>query len=197
MAFVSVQQENLYNDIIKTWITHIKNTWDFTGVTFRVDTPDTDIALNLPTIVLKQVSNGEWDLNRVLWNFWEKNSDDDFVRTLYWYTYSTMFQFDIVTTTISENNILQWKLLNTIKPATDFFDTLIPLRHFNTPNDTIWTETDLKIQFTFYKDIHSANIPSFDPNLHQHSLSIKFKVDYLSEVEVARIKSIHQDYNIY
>ena len=180
MTFVSVQQETLLTDIIKSWVYYLNNTWNFIGVTFRTDTPDTEIQLTLPIIVLKRVSNDTWSNNRIGWYHWINWGTSSTVNTLYWYTYSSLLQFDIMWTTTTECNKLQGFLYEALKWSSIWSRTHIPIRRF-AGVDKVWAPTDLQMKFYFNKDIDWAIIPSFDPNLHIASISVNFSVDYLSE----------------
>lgn len=186
MAFVWVQQETLLTDIIKTWIKFFKDTWDFQGINFRVTTPDTDKDLVLPLIVLKRVSNDTWSISRNGWYYWINWGDATTETTLYWHTYSSLMQFDIMTTTITEANRIEWLLYKSLSPSSFWSRTQIPLRTF-TGVDSNWSPTDLQMKFYFDRDISWAMIPSFDPNLHQCSISVDFLVDYLSEVSNPKV----------
>lgn len=195
MAFVSVQQETLLTDIIKTWINHFTSTWNFAGVNFRVDTPDTDIDLKLPLVVLKRVSNDTWSINRNAWYFWINWWDANNQTTLYWYTYNSLVQFDIMCTTISECNKIQGFIYKALQPSGFWWHTNIPIRTY-VWIDTVWKSTDLKMKFYFWKDIDWATLPSFDPNLHQSSVSVNFSIDCLSEVSNPKILDTSIVYNI-
>ena len=180
MAFVSIQKETLLTDIIKSWVYYLTNTWDFTGVTFRADTPDTVVWLTLPIIVLKRVSNDTWSNNRNWGYHWTNWGDVNTVNTLYWYTYSSLIQFDIMTTTITKCNNLQGFLYKALESSAIWSRTHIPLRTF-AGNDNVGSPTDLQMKFYFQKDVDWAIIPSFDPSLHMGSISVWFSIDYLSE----------------
>ena len=195
MAFASVQQKTLLTDVIKTWIKHFKDTWNFPDITFRTSTPDTDKDLTLPIIVLKRVSNDTWSNNRN-WGFYRANGETaTTVNTLYWYTYTSMIQFDIMTTTTTQCNELQGLLYDSLKGSSFGSRTHIPLRTFIWTS-TQWAATDLNMKFYFNKDLDWAILPSFDPNLHLASISVEFAIDYLSEVSNPKILDTSIVYNI-
>lgn len=193
MAFVSVEQKTFFSDILKTWVLLLNSNSELEWVAIRVDTPSTDIELKLPLIVLKRVSNDEWSLRRNNWYFWTKNSTSDKEKMLYGYTYTSTMQFDIMATTIWECNRIQWVLLSIITPEVMFSETKIPLKHFQWNIDS---PTDLTMDFSFEKDVDWAILSTFDPNLHQHSISVTFDLDYLSETEVDKLKKISPNYII-
>lgn len=195
MAFVWIQQETLLTDIIKTWIKYFKDTWDFTGINFKVATPDTDKELTLPLIVLKRVSNDSWSVNRNAGYFWINWGDVNTETTLYWFTYTSLLQFDIMTTSITECNNIQWLIYKSLQPTAFWGRTHIPLRTFVWV-DSIGTATDLQMKFYFNKDVDSAVVPSFDPNLHQNSLSVEFMIDILSESSNPKVLDTSIIYNI-
>ena len=194
MTFVTVQQQTLLNDIVKTWINYLKDTWDFTWINFKVATPDTDIELALPLIVAKRVWNDSWSINRNSWYFWIRGSNSTQEKILQGYTYSSLMQFDIMTTTITECNKIQWLIFQSLEASTLWERTYIPLKTFSWVNP-VWTATDLLMKFYFHKDVDWAVISSFDPNLHQHSVSVDFSIDYLSEVINPKILSTSFTYN--
>ena len=195
MTFVSIQQETLLTDIIKTWIKYLTDTGEFLWIAFKLDTPDTDIDLKLPLIVLKRVSNDTWSVNRNGWHFRVNWWDATTETTLYGYTYSSMIQFDIMTTTNTESNKIQGALYKALESSSFWGRTHIPLRTFVWV-DKVWTPTDLNMKFYFWKDVDWAVIPSFDPNLHQCSVSVEFMVDCLSEVSNPKVLDNAIVYNI-
>jgi len=192
MTFISVQQETLLTNIIKSWVYYLKNTWNFAGVNFRNTTPDTEIDLVLPIIVLKRVSNDTWSNNRIWGYHWTNWDSEDSINTLYWYTYTSLIQFDIMWTTSTECNKLQGFLYKALQWTSIWSRTHIPIRDF-VGVDKVWTPTDLQMKFYFNKDIDWAIIPSFDPNLHIASISVNFSVDYLSEKAISKILDIEND----
>lgn len=196
MAFVSVPKDSFFTDIMKTWIIHFQNTWLFNWVHFKIDTPDTDIDLELPIIVLKKIWDDMWALARNNWYFGTYNNTWVIERQLFWYTYSSMMQFDIITTSISENNKLQWLLYLALQPENIWNRTFVFLRHFNWI-DNVWNLTDLKIKFNFAKDVSWTKLPAFNSSIHQYSVTVKYDIDYLSETEVPKMLEINPSFNIY
>ena len=196
MAFVSVLKEDFLEDINKTWITFLQNSWLFTWIDFKVNMPDTDKNLKLPLIVLKRVSDDKWTLSRNNWYFGTRNNTNVLERQLYGYTYSAMIQFDIMTTSTWECNRIQGLLYSVLQPELISYRTIIPLRHFAW-NESVWSSTDLQLKFNFNKDVDWAIVSTFNPNLHQHSVSVRYDIDYLTETEVPKMLELNLSYNIY
>jgi len=73
--------------------------------------------------------------------------------------------------------------------------TVIPLLDFEDSTSEVGSPTDLAIRFKPYKDVECVEIPAFDTELHQYSITVAFWIHYLKEYEFPKISTI--DTNVY
>lgn len=138
MTFISVQEDRFLTDVLKTWQDFFKSDIAFDGVKFLVKQPDKDVGFELPSIVLKRVSEETWKLSRPRGYFGNWNNTATEVNDLYGYTYNTMYQFDIYCTTIADINKYSSLVYGKLKSpdGSDVFadgrvsESLIPLKDF-------------------------------------------------------------------
>lgn len=110
-----------------------------------------------------------------------------------------MIQLDVYSTTITGMNSLVAAIMKKLKPSTglDVFApdshklglTRIPIYDFPAI-DSEWEETDLAIQFKLWTDVESMNVVTFDPELHQTTVSVSFWVDYITEYSLETAQEI-------
>ena len=189
MAFVSVPEERFLINVTKTWLKFFSADVNFSDVNILPVNANIDNDFQLPSLVLRWVSDEKWTLSRLSGLHSTKIEGQTEVK-LRGYTYMTMYQFDLYTKTISDQNRLSSLIYSKLKSPTgaDVFSAYgvkelieIPLLDFASPTDSTGTETDLKIKFRYRKDVSWATIPAFDQEVHQHSISVEFWVDYLQE----------------
>lgn len=74
--------------------------------------------------------------------------------------------------------------------------TVIPLHDFADATDEMGTPTDLSIKFRPHRDVECLEMPAFDTELHQYTISVRFWIHYLKEYEFPKILTIADTYAI-
>lgn len=203
MAFTSVPETRLTTDIMKTWLVWFSSEADFSDVNVVPEGRDVDESFRLPSLVLRRVSPEDLALTRVAGYHGEYSPDDNSkVGRLEGFTYMCSFQFDVLASSILEVNRIASLVLQKLKHGSlsdDVFasveaarQTVIPLLDFASPTTSTGTATDLNIRFRAWRDVNSVKVPTFDPELHQISISVEFWVDYLKPRDVDKISAVTQ-----
>lgn len=210
MAFISVPEERFKTDVLKTRIAFLKNDEELSGVTVLSRRPDIDIWLKLPNIVIYRVWKETWELARLSGYHGDSRRSPVDEPNQMWqlkgYTMTAMWQFDVMTKTVWEMNrissVIERKLKSTNKVdlfAIDWFGlpqmTVIPLLDFEDPTSEEGSPTDLAIRFQPFRDTECVEIPAFDTELHQYSITVNFWIHYLKEYEFPKILSIDLEIN--
>lgn len=206
MVFTTVPENRFVTDVMKTWLTFLRNIPELAGVAILPRQPDVDIDFALPTIALLRVDTENWEVTRNGWfHGWQPFDDNVLTNPTYriaklmWYTYKTTYQLDIYAKSLNEKNELASVINRYLKNVdwTDVFlskgcasQTVLPLVDFATPQDTVGTATDLRIRFRYWRDVENVDKPWFDKEVHQYSIAINFWVDYLKEYEFPSIQDI-------
>lgn len=203
MTFVSIQEQDFLTSILKTWITLFSSDTAFWKVKVLPKFPDKDIEAKLPCIVVRRVSDDKWRLLRNSGYFWNiEGATPEEIWRLHWYTYLAMYQFDIYATTIESMTQIASKVFAKLKSPdnsdvfADFrvWESCITLKDFSSV--LTGTNTNLKMKYRFNRDVESAEIDPFDTELHQYSISVYFRLDYLKEYDVPIITTISPSYTL-
>ena len=209
--FISVPEERLATDVMKTWLTYFSADSAFSGVAFSPRHPDKDTPFAMPLVVLTRVSEERQKLERMNGYFGTVPSDDQHaVGILQGPTLLATFQFDVLASSIGDANRLRALMDMRLKTArrgedglpVDEFATIgpqawtvIPLYDFSSPESGTGTVTDLAIRFKFWKDVHWTEVPTFSPQLHQLSCSVQFWVHYQKQNDVPKVETVVTDFS--
>lgn len=196
--FVTVPQQDLEIDILKTWITRIQQV---VGSDIQVlpKYPDINENLKLPVVVLERVSDERTALPRNSGFIWYSNcSTPNTLERIEGYRFILGYQLNVITHSNSSLLSLTGKIRemlvnpNNKSFADDWFPwgwQFIPLLHFARVSN-VWDPTDLRICYKFPK-ITGVMIPAFDSEeLHQYSFTIPFWCDYVVPRSIDKILSI-------
>jgi len=199
MAFVSVPEERIIIDLQKTWLSLFAEDNAFADMNILPEGKDKDEEFKIPSLVLKRVGAENFSLDRLQGYYNEHLIDDDRkVSQLYGYRITANYQFDILTRSLTDEakyvGLVRKKLQfpNGVNPNCEATPLpkvlLIPIKDWESP--TSFIETDLRIMYQYHVDIQAAKVSTFDPGLHQYSISVNFKVDYMKEHVVPSIRKI-------
>lgn len=206
MVFISVPEERFVTDVMKTWLTFLKDVPEFANVNILPRQPDVDVDFKYPAICMLRVEPEDWQVTRNWWFHWRQPFDDDPVTNptfriwkLLGYTYMTTYQFDIYSESIWQQNEIVSVLNRYLKNAdwTDVFltrwcatQTVLTLKDFPNPTSATGTDTDLRIRFRYWRDVENIDKSTFDKEIHQYSVTVTFWVDYLKEYVFPSIQDI-------
>lgn len=65
MAFLSVPEDRFLTDVLKTWLVLFTSDVEFNEVNVTPKQPDVDSEFQVPSLVLKRVSEEDWALTRL------------------------------------------------------------------------------------------------------------------------------------
>lgn len=198
MAFVSVPEERIITDLQKTWLTLFSDDADFSEINIIPEGHDQDENFKLPSLVLKRVGAENFSLVRLQGFYGEHLIDNKNIGQLYGYRIEATYQFDILTTSVTD----QSKYVGLVRKKLQYPDgestfcgnspiskvLLVTIKDWQSPTACI--DTDLRIMYQYHEDVKAAQVKTFDPQLHQYSISVNFKVDYMKEYEVPSIQKI-------
>lgn len=197
MAFRSVPEADFLTDIQKSRLVYLKSEVTLSDKNILISHPDVDKWYKLPSIVINRVWSEVFKLARNSGTYKTQDVDVSTVEVLKGYRYMAMYQFDIVDTTIWGINKLVSAIHKKLRGTEDVFAnggrpwiTSIPVRHFASPQDAVWQETDLFIQFRYHEDIDSNEQVKQDKELHWYAISVDFRVNYLKAYSYPKISEI-------
>lgn len=204
MAFISVPEERFITDLMKTWLQYFSKDPDFSKVHITPRQPDVDKDFSLPSLCIRLIGSGNWNTTRLsgYHGYRPTSLTDTTIGRLMGYTYFASYQLDMLAK-------WRWELDNYVAiinkklKAFDWSDvfadkgwavqTVIPLLDFDSPQSSIGWPTDLRIRFRFWRDVDQVDMPAFDTELHQYSITVSFWIDYLKEYELPKIMSIDEN----
>lgn len=198
MAFTSVPEERFLTDVLKTWLTLFSENSNFSGVNITPNYPDKDTAFELPCIVVNRVGSARWVAQRLSGYYGvTSTASPGMVGEMKGLTYSAMYQLDVLSSSILQQQSIVSKINSILKGDSDGVNTtILPLKDFSDETSAVGTETDLKIKFRFWRDVMGSEVSTFDPTLHQYSISIDFWIDYITENEVPAIDKIEHTFSL-
>lgn len=199
-TFTTVPRLRFETDIFKTWLKFFKSDPNFERLSIRSKHPNIDKDLVLPILVLKPVSSEDWSLDRLSGYFGALDKIGDATRQvrLEGFSFKTMYQFDLLT--YNRGDQLAWKSLIDEKllygsiGGNAFASNapghmIIPVLDFPSPEDETGAATDLFIQFRT-ENISGQEVETFDPELHQFSISVMFWVNFIQGRDERKIGAL-------
>ena len=223
MTHVAIPPTRLHTDILKTVLTFFSGDADFDGAAIRERGFDKDTDMVLPCLIIKDLSSGGQVLARNSGYYGVTSApdnpgadltlgnDDDYPQLgrLMGYRLELLLQIDIVARTIAERNrlrqLVEAKLKGTGASSSDAFAALgmpvqvsIRVLDFPSPETTKAqaVATDVYLKSRFWRDVEGVEVPTFDPELHQFSISINCWVDNIQAYNIPQIASITQPVTI-
>lgn len=196
-TFVSTPRARFETDLMKTWVEFFKSDSAFSNLSIRTKHPNIDKDLVLPILVLTPVASEDWTLDRLAGYFGvlPKTGDATQQVRLEGFTFKTMYQFDLLTYTrgdqLAWKALIDEKLLHGSIGGNAFASDapghmIIPLLDFVSPTSGTGTATDLVIQYRA-DNVSGQEVPTFDPELHQFSISVAFWVNYIQTTDESKI----------
>lgn len=191
--FITIPEEKFLEMVLKTWIMLFKTDDDFEDIKVIPAYPDDTSKLALPTLVVQQVSNGQWALARNNGYYVAvSGSDSTKINERRGYRYQTSYQFDLLTRTVKDQLQYEGKIMKKLRRSADIASSdgynrvQIPVNDY-TDYPTV-VATDLRIEYNYWKDVSAVRVAdTTDYQIHQKSITVDFWIDYMKDQEYDRI----------